>query len=170
MANKTQKNSIVSNIKVWTCSSARQITVYLAPLLQHSAIFIGRASARVEYCALCRPATSADPDNTNGSLSAVVPSNYPAYSISLVAINICCTGKRSSKQSSFFSQQMISLYTIFGNNNLQIIRLIVFWFEFHSLRGMLILPQSLLKQLKIQIKKYIKQKSIQKLEQNNRKI
>lgn len=163
MANKTQKNSIVSNIKVWTCSSARQITVYLAPLLQHSAIFIGRASARVEYCALCRPATSADPDNTNGSLSAVVPSNYPAYWISLVAINICCTGKRSSKQNSFFSQQMISLYAIFGNNNLQIIRLIVFWFEFYSLRGMICLPRKLVKHLKIQIKKYIKQKSIQNL-------
>lgn len=65
---------------------------------------------------------------------------------------------------------MISLFTIFGNNNLQIIRLIVFWFEFYSLRGMIILPQNLVKQLKIQIKKYIKQKSILKLEQNDRKI
>lgn len=59
---------------------------------------------------------------------------------------------------------MISLYTIFGNNNnLQIIRLIVFWFEFYSLRGMIILSQKLIKQLKIQIKKYIKQKYIQNL-------
>lgn len=119
------------------------------------------STSGVLYCALCRPATSADPDNTNGSLSAVVPSNYPAYWISWVAINICCTGKRSSKQSSFFNQQMISLYTIFGNNNnLQIIWLIVFWLEFYSLRGMLILSQNLVKQLKIQIKKYIKQKYI----------
>lgn len=41
---------------------------------------------------------------------------------------------------------MISLYTIFGNNNLQIIRLIVFWFEFYGLRGIIILPQNLVKQ------------------------